>query len=244
MDEYLVKTLDDVVGTKLYKKTGLGARLFRGQADFDWAVVPGLYRSWNPTGPQRSASERKSLEQHRIKNFVARAEHYVKPWRGSFLRNLILAQHYGLPTRLLDWSTNPLIAVYFAVADYRNENDGALIFGNSNNAFNAFHVEEHDKELKNVDFLSIEPPTLDQRIIAQHSVFTLSEFERDEEYFQCLTEKKLPGQSFAVKLRIPAAHKPTLHGQLRQYGITPEVLFPGIGGLGAAHGLELQEQLG
>lgn len=243
MEEYLVKSLDDIVGTKLYKETKLAARIFRGQANYDWDVLPGLYRSWNKNGPERNAKDRHTLEQHRIASFIARAEQYVKNWRGSFFRDLILAQHYGMPTRLLDWSTNPLVAAYFAVADYTDTRDGAIIIGDASNSFLPMHTNNKQGE-HYPRFAILEPPTLDHRILAQQSVFTIATFDNDADYFECLSKKELPSHSFVKKLRIPGSAKPTLHGQLRQYGITPELLFPGIEGLGKSHGLMMQEQLG
>lgn len=87
---------------------------YRGQACKDWNLKPGVFR--------------KPFSEHEI---LRKAE--LKLWNevsllSTYLEKLIYFQHYGLSTRLLDVTYNPLVALYFACCE-NEETDGAIYFG-------------------------------------------------------------------------------------------------------------------
>jgi hypothetical protein len=87
---------------------GTGAKLFRGQAN-DWPLLPKLFRLG------RSHEDLKRLGERLLAEFRVRCLYLLPstPWTDYDMMSL--AQHYGLATPLLDWSSNPLMALYFAV---------------------------------------------------------------------------------------------------------------------------------
>jgi hypothetical protein len=89
---------------------------FRGHANKDWALEPSIAR-----GREKPVVD-EFLYYKRFKQEAARviADIPVDEWGWMFLM-----QHYGVHTRLLDFSENPLIALYFAVNELP-ESDGAL----------------------------------------------------------------------------------------------------------------------
>ena len=112
--------------------TNNGNDYYRGQSDCSWEITPSLARNKSI----RNIDILISLERKLIENFKKKIKDnnlgslipYVE---GSYDKSWILlmaAQHYGLPTRLLDFSNDKFTALEFAVADIQNLNkDGALI---------------------------------------------------------------------------------------------------------------------
>lgn len=80
--------------------------LYRGQIDAGWDLAPSVHRGYTPQ------QERYLTNEFRVR---ARSRHYSCPSSDDYPGWLALMQHYGLPTRLLDWTYSPLIAAFFAV---------------------------------------------------------------------------------------------------------------------------------
>lgn len=89
---------------------------YRGHADKDWELIPSILRT--PDGPE--------IEHRLFRDMVAHEPQSFSECR-SALDHLVQMQHYGLPTRLLDVSMNPLVALYFACEETgSNRRDGAV----------------------------------------------------------------------------------------------------------------------
>ena len=100
----------------LPKRSGSGQWLFRGTPK-SYPLKTSLERHLDDAGVP--AADRPERECQLLKEFKRRAHHYLHllPCDGDTMGWLALMQHYGAPTRLLDWTYSFYIAAYFALSD-------------------------------------------------------------------------------------------------------------------------------
>ncbi|WP_294253538.1 FRG domain-containing protein [uncultured Sphingomonas sp.] len=91
----------------IYGKSGA---IYRGQARKEWTVIPSGYRDASK-GVTNTA---------RLDDWKWRAARFASPLPQDDVEWLVMAQHYGLATPLLDWTTSPLIALFFACEGYEH----------------------------------------------------------------------------------------------------------------------------
>ncbi len=163
---------------------------FRGQERDDWSLAPAVFR---PTFRRdTNEKERLRIERHLTQDFCidsAGLRGNIK----TIAHIYVLEQHYRMPTRLLDWTTSPLAAVYFAVQNQKEDShDGALFLmdayqiknrpvgteGVSTTDNQHFHdaltaIFHWDDKVESLDFvMAIRPDRLDMRVSFQRSCFT------------------------------------------------------------------------
>lgn len=198
---------------------------FRGHSDANWELIPSLLRS--PLGINQ--------ETNILARFRNRAMGMMStyPTDNDPARWLFLMQHYGLPTRLLDWTESALAGLFFAVAEH-DDRDGALYllspieFNNYQTGKPAIHNSGTDKvqNFLTACFKGTEKPpeTLaflayasNDRISRQQGQFTIHGSSNDL--------RKIAQPEWLRTIHIPAKSKPQIRLQLSYFGVTRTSLF-------------------
>jgi hypothetical protein len=248
----------------MYETAGSSRELDEAIADSSWCRHParvhstlvwrGLARSRysNVSSLARLSADYPRLERHLVRNFRKYA-HREAPGPTTW-DWLSLAQHHGLPTRLLDWTFSPLVALHFATASWpddealllavdcegahdllpaglraAHDREGSLVFTTDMLAALAPDLESFDDLTEDEPFVVFfEPPSLDERIVNQAAVLSAISDPR------CHMETWLDAQPDLWRAwRIPPEVKAEVRERLDQSHINERVLMPGLDGLAA-----------
>jgi hypothetical protein len=215
---------------------------FRGQTNTNWPVVPSIFRKGsNPIDRENSY----------YRKFKQNAGRYVEAKTSTDWDWFLLMQHYDTPTRLLDWTESPLVGLYFAVEDDKenpenNSKDGvlySLLPEELNRKFNRILVVKNDLPLIDSDkfldeylFFGKSPENFPSkpvaaiaqrnspRIFAQQGVFVI--YSNSDEPLERIADDCM------WRYIIPSANKDSLRRELDLLGINRVSLFPELANLG------------
>lgn len=197
-----------------------GIILYRGQSSNDH-LLPSAVR----TNPSLDTT---SVEKSMLTELKRRAQLKVTTSFRDDWDWLVYAQHFGMKTRLLDWSSNPLIGLWFACSnEYKIKSDSYVyIFV----ADNTYLVDRNKSPFVISKTRILRPALNNERIIAQAGWFTAHKFSTTTKSFVPLeTNKELKHNILEVK--IPAKLKPAILKKLSIFGINYQALFPDVVGI-------------
>lgn len=221
---------------------------FRGQSNAKWALEPSLTRALK--GADVSADAAASIEEDAWKAFRSQAHLFVSPTLLDKVHTTpcwwALMQHHGAPTRLLDWSSSPYVAAYFACLSEPGESAAIWCFCQQT-LREQFEAREgwppdfadpsaltwFEQKLKDLRGEPLVMPLefgypSSQRIAAQQGRFTMC-FHAGHKH-DCVIQSV--GPQHVRRFIIPAKKKLDFLLRLRDMNITGANLFPGVDGLG------------
>ena len=221
---------------------------FRGQARADLDLTTGL---------MELGGDFEKIEPHLLSSF----RKYALPdlhWADNEWNWLAVAQHHGLPTRLLDWTFSPYVALHFATADLTAVREDGVVWcvdfveahkalpprlvkllrRSGSDVFSVELLAEAAPSLSALDRLSRsefalfwEPPSLDGRVVNQSALFSMLSSAKG------LMRDWLSRRTYVCRrIILPSELKWEVRDKLDQSNINERVLLPGWTGSAAGSG--------
>jgi hypothetical protein len=245
-----------------------GPWCFRGQKEAKWTLDTSLDRAVKREFPGGyDHVDREPEERELLVRFQQQAHQYVSqsPNSEDLSSWLALMQHHNVPTRLLDWTESPYVAMFFALEDKSDEGWSAAW------AIDLAWIDEQSRDLRGdeerslVDpggrigllngllrhtekplIVRIKPPRVNDRMAAQQGLFLCKLYHRAA--FSAIVTSMMmhPQISRPVvrKLLVGADLRLTFLKKLRAMNIHRASLFPGLDGFGKSLKLDLEIKIG
>lgn len=238
-----------------------GLWIYRGQSNASWSLRTSLERATTIqtgrfSGQQISPAQ---AELSLLQDFKRRAHHYISspPQLDDAIEWLALMQHYGVPTRLLDWTYSPYVGLYFAVEGRDEQNPGRALWAidlqwlrsRSELALRQCEVTysepvdlrtkckwvNHILLMENnpAVVIEVEPLRVNDRMAAQQGALlcNLAHIEPfDESLSRMIKEPQPPERPVVRKLAIKPSGRIGFLQDLNQANVTGASLFPGLDG--------------
>lgn len=225
--------------------------VYRGSGHVDWPLLTSLDRLGGTHPPHSKAH----LEEHVLRNFIRYSRPFLAARPANDWELLVSAQHHGVPTRLLDWSYSPLIAAHFATLAGPPDADKVVWRLNWRRVHEhfglppfAFLVQDLDAILQAHGIRSLgdlmarphpgdarfvcmlDPPALDDRIIAQSATFTICT-DKTQSFEQTLRDVGLA--CALTRYLVPRERVNYVRDQLDLCALDERKLFPDLDGVAA-----------
>lgn len=224
--------------------------LYRGLPNQSYCLMTSLQRNCK--------NKQRDIEGSILRNFTKYAAIEDPQLTESIWRQLIIGQHHGLPTRLLDWTYSLPVGLHFATSgedlSYMDQHDGALwkidieeinsLLPSDYKAVLALEkaylftvdmlmnlandLEKYDNDMGGSSMVLLEPPSIDQRIINQYSYFSIIP-KKVQDIEVFLNDNT----SNTVKYIIDKNIRWQIRDILDQMNINERVVYPGLDGLSA-----------
>jgi hypothetical protein len=191
--------------------------VFRGQR-VDKPLVPQLNRL-RPRGMSRA-----DLEQVMMKEFIRTAPPHLDMIPESTIEWLAVARHYGMATRLLDWTFNPLAALWFVVERRAGATDGVIWILES-----SAYDDLRDDDVMRLDRVQlVRPRHIAGRIVSQLGLFTVHPLIDD----RFVPLDQIPQLAPTLKkLTIDRSAYGEIRRVLDRCGVNASTIYPGLDGL-------------
>ena len=226
--------------------------LYRGQGKADWPLTPSLVRHAKSTN--LDSAQTIVIEKAEVEEFQTQAYLYLPAQMILDRKDLIswwgFMQHYNAPTRVLDWTTSPFVAAYFA-AEGKPDHAGAIWFFHVHTVeaymektYKGYEFPRRTEKMSQLLLNSDAKPILyvgsartqTERMSAQQTGITFSAqilADHDQIIAEAVKEEEAKKEIEVYgKLIISKELKFEFLRSLRSMNITARALFPGVDGLG------------
>jgi hypothetical protein len=242
-----IESLDHFLGEiKNFGDRGPAQTYFRGQGEPVEQLMPSIGRRQHYGGKSVTFAEKE--ERSLVKRFRRYAYEYFKRVPTEW-ETLFLARHHGLPTRLLDWTSNPLVALYFAASHENDEFARTAPEGRERKLQvdgTVWAIARREETRDELDVFAEEPLPLDvrgirvvfpvnssPRLTAQSGVFTLHG-DPWSDFVKCARKNYADDELDIARLKrwtVPSAKKAGVILDLERVAINSRTLFPDLDGL-------------
>ena len=222
--------------------------VYRGVSNADFKMETSLFRNCKEL--------QKQLEPSILNNFTKYAVIEDPSVESSVWTQMVLGQHYGLPTRLLDWTHSALVGLHFAATepdmDLMEEHDCAVwridmreihsllpekyktalaesatsIFSVKTLSRIAESLEQYDDDMGDKSMVVIEPPSIEQRIVNQYSFFSVVPMGISN-VEDFLDRRTRNTVKYVIDKKLPWR----VRDMLDQLNVSERIMYPGLDGL-------------